>query len=57
MTLLERLYPHITPGTATTARERTRLLMRLYRVGPISPWVLLALRAQLRPGATLGGTR
>ena len=45
----------ITPGTLSTLRQRTRILMRLLSVGGISPWLRLALLGQL-PVGVVGGT-
>lgn len=41
-----------TPGTMSTERQRLRIWMRLHSVSATwSPYVLLALAAQLRPMA------
>ena len=46
---------YTTPGTLTTLRYRTKLLMRMYSVG-CSPWVVRALKGQL-PTMVVGGTK
>lgn len=56
--LADRMYPErVTPGTMSTFRERTRILMALYRVGGVSPWVRRALMAQLPASAVNGRPR